>query len=401
MRLKTMSVTDLNTYIKRNFDNDFILNNISISGELSNFKDHSSGHMYFTLKDEGSRINCVMFKSDAFNLKIKPKDGMQVIIKGRVNVYIKQGQYQLYATDMEEIGLGDIYLEFERNKEKLFKEGLFDEDIKKEIPIFPKKIAIITASTGAAIRDIINVAKRRNPGIKLIVYRALVQGEGSREDLIDRLKEVNKRDDIDIVILSRGGGAYEDLQSFNDINLAYEIRKSHIPVVTGIGHEIDYTIADFVGDLRAATPSQAAELSVPSILELKNDLEYKKSHLTNLYGANIKLKKQFLENQMGKLNANSPKIFILNEYLRIYDLKKNLNSIFKNKIKVEDEKVNSYKNLLFAYNPLNVLEKGYAMVYDSKGKIITKASDLDRKRKIKIVFKDGERILEGFKHGKK
>lgn len=401
MRLKTMSVTDLNTYIKRNFDNDFILSNISISGELSNFKDHSSGHMYFTLKDEGSRINCVMFKTDAYNLKIKPKDGMQVLIKGRVNVYIKQGQYQLYANDMEEIGLGDIYLEFEKNKEKLFKEGLFDESIKKEIPVFPKKIAVITASTGAAIRDIINVAKRRNPGIELIVYRALVQGEESRKDLVDRLKEVNERDDIDIVILSRGGGAYEDLQSFNDINLAYEIRKSHIPVVTGIGHEIDYTIADFVADLRAATPSQAAELSVPSIIDLKSDLDYKKSHLTNIFKSNINLKKQFLENQVGKLKANSPKIYILNEYLRISDLKKNLNAVFKNTVKKENEKVKSLKNLLYAYNPFNVLEKGYAVVYDSKGNIISKASDLDRKRKIRIVFKDGERILEGFKHGKK
>ncbi|NLC66844.1 MAG: exodeoxyribonuclease VII large subunit [Clostridium sp.] len=401
MRLKTMSVTDLNTYIKRNFDNDFILSNISISGELSNFKAHSSGHMYFTLKDEGSRINCVMFKSDAFNLKMKPKDGMQVIIKGRVNVYIKQGQYQLYANDMEEIGLGDIYLEFERNKEKLFKEGLFDENIKKEIPVFPKKIAVITASTGAAIRDIINVSKRRNPGIELIVYRALVQGEGSREDLITRLKEVNERDDIDIVILSRGGGAYEDLQSFNDINLAYEIRKSHIPVVTGIGHEIDYTIADFVADYRAATPSQAAEITVPSIVDLKNDLNYRRNLLTNLFSGKIKLEKQELQNNLGRLNSNSPKIFILNEYLRLSDIEKSINSLYKNKLLKEKEKVKSLTSLLDAYNPFNVLEKGYAMIYDTKGKVITRAKDLDGKRKIKIVFKDGERVLEGFKNVKK
>ena len=187
MKLKTMSVTDLNTYIKRNFDNDFILSNLSLMGEISNFKAHSSGHLYFSLKDESSKINCVMFRSDAESLKIRPKDGMKVLCRGRVSVYAKEGSYQMYAAGMEEVGLGEIYQEFERNKEKLLKEGLFSAEIKKEVPVYPEKIAVITSSTGAAIRDIINVSRRRNDAVSMVIYPTLVQGEESRANLLESL----------------------------------------------------------------------------------------------------------------------------------------------------------------------------------------------------------------------
>lgn len=399
MKLKTMSVTDLNTYIKRNFDNDFILSNLSLMGEISNFKAHSSGHLYFSLKDESSKINCVMFRSDAESLKIRPKDGMKVLCRGRVSVYAKEGSYQMYAAGMEEVGLGEIYQEFERNKEKLLKEGLFSAEIKKEVPVYPEKIAVITSSTGAAIRDIINVSRRRNDAVSMVIYPTLVQGEESRANLLESLRRVNERNDIDVVIIARGGGSYEDLSSFNDLDLAYAIRKSKIPVVTGIGHEVDFTIADFVADLRCATPSQAAEVVVPSKAEMTREMKNAAEQLGSSYRKGLELKRARLLGRMDILEKNNPKALIANGYLEIDSYKKKLNGIIIRKLTREKERLSGSYELLKAHNPLNILDKGYALIFDDKDVLVRNADTLDKKNILKIVLKDGERTLEVKRNG--
>lgn len=399
MKLKTMSVTDLNVYIKRNFDHDFILNNLTVMGEISNFKAHSSGHLYFSLKDENAKVNCVMFRSDASSIKISPKDGMKVVIKGRVSVYTKEGSYQLYATMIEEVGLGEIYQEFERNKEKLHKEGLFRDEIKKELPEYPDKVAIVTSSTGAAIQDIINVSRRRNKGISLIVYPTLVQGEEARSSLTEAIKRVNKRKDIDVIILSRGGGSYEDLSCFNDLDLAYAIRNSKIPVVTGVGHEIDYTIADFVADLRCATPSQAAEVVIPSTDEMKRAVRENAQRLESAYEMKIRLEKIRMKSLVQSLSKNNPKMMIANGYMEIDKKRNQLNGIIIQKLSREKERLASRYSLIKAHNPLNILEKGYALIFDEQDHLIKEIDILDHLRKVKIRLKDGERILEVQKHG--
>lgn len=399
MKLKTMSVTDLNTYIKRNFDNDFILSNLSLMGEISNYKAHSSGHLYFSLKDESSKINCVMFRSDAESLKIRPKDGMKVVCRGRVSVYAKEGSYQMYAAGMEEVGLGEIYQEFERNKEKLLKEGLFSEEIKKEVPVYPEKIAVITSSTGAAIRDIINVSRRRNDAVSIVIYPTLVQGEESRANLLESLRRVNERNDIDVVIIARGGGSYEDLSSFNDLDLAYAIRKSKIPVVTGIGHEVDFTIADFVADLRCATPSQAAEVVVPSKAEMIREMKNAAEQLVSSYRKGLELKRARLLGRMDILEKNNPKALIANGYLEIDSFKKKLDGIIIRKLTREKERLSGSYELLKAHNPLNILDKGYALIFDDKDVLVRNADTLDKKNILKIVLKDGERTLEVKRNG--
>lgn len=262
MHVKTLTVSQLNRYVKNTLDADFILNNASVKGEISNLKIHSSGHIYFSLKDEGSKINCVMFKSYAYKLNFNLENGMNIIAHGNVSVYGKEGSYQLYVKEMKREGIGDLYIAFEKLKEKLKNEGLFDESNKKEIPRFCKKIGgVITSPTGAALRDIINVTKRRNKGIELLIYPALVQGTDASKTLVDGIKTLNKVEDVDIIILARGGGSIEELWAFNNEDLAYTIYNSKKPIITGVGHETDFTIVDFVSDRRAPTPSAAAEIA--------------------------------------------------------------------------------------------------------------------------------------------
>ncbi|WP_312654370.1 exodeoxyribonuclease VII large subunit [Proteiniclasticum sp.] len=400
MKLKTMSVTDLNVYIKRNFDHDFILNNLTVMGEISNFKAHSSGHFYFSLKDESAKVNCVMFRTEASKLEIRPKDGMKVVIKGRVSVYPKEGSYQLYASMMEEVGLGEIYLEFERNKEKLHNEGLFRDEIKKEIPRYPEKVAVITSSTGAAVQDIINVSRRRNGTVSLTVFPTLVQGDEARLSLTAAIQKVNLHKKYDVIILARGGGSYEDLSCFNDLDLAYAIRKSKIPVVTGIGHEVDFTIADFVADYRCATPSQAAEVVIPSLSEMVREYHEYQARLKGSYQMRLRFEKARVESLMQALSKNNPKIIIANGYLEIDRKRNQLDGIIIQKLSREKERLASGYSLLKAHNPLNILDKGYALVYDGEGVLVKEAETLDHLDRIRIRLKDGERTLEVHNHGK-
>lgn len=394
MKLKTMSVTDLNAYIKRNFDHDFILNNLTVLGEISNFKAHSSGHLYFSLKDEHAKVNCVMFRQDAATLAKNPKDGMKVLLSGRVSVYAKEGTYQLYVNKMEEVGLGEIYQEFEENKEKLQKEGLFRAERKKPLPPYPERVAVITSGTGAAVQDIINVSRRRNNTIELLIFPTLVQGETARKAILDTLRKVNLRDDIDVIILARGGGSFEDLSCFNDLSLAYEIASSKVPVVTGIGHEVDFTIADFVADYRGATPSQAAEIVIPSLSEALRSLQDQVSRLDKAYSSKIRYEKTLFTALQDRLFKNHPNTILVNSYLEIEQKRNRLDGIIMQRMERERDKLESFYSLLQAHNPLNILDKGYALIFDEKKHLIRTSDELRRNKTFSVRMKDREIKVE-------
>lgn len=394
MKLKTMSVTDLNAYIKRNFDHDFILSNLTVLGEISNFKAHSSGHLYFSLKDENAKVNCVMFRQDAAGLKKNPKDGMKVLLSGRVSIYAKEGTYQLYVNQMEEVGLGEIYQEFEENKDKLQKEGLFRVERKRPLPLYPERVAVITSSTGAAVQDIINVARRRNRTVELLLFPTLVQGDAARTALLETLKKVNRRSDVDVIILARGGGSFEDLSCFNDLALAYEIAASKIPVVTGIGHEVDFTIADFVSDHRGATPSQAAEIVIPSLSEALRSLNEMKSRLEKAYGMKVRYERTVFSAFQDRLKKNHPNTILVNSYLEIEQKRNRLDGIIMQRTKYERERLESYYSLLQAHNPLNILDKGYALIFDEKNHLIRSSQELRRQKRLRVRMQDGDVKME-------
>jgi exodeoxyribonuclease VII large subunit len=390
MHIKTLTVSQLNRYIKNTLDADFILNYASVKGEISNLKIHSSGHIYFSLKDEGSKINCVMFKSYAYKLNFDLENGMDIIAHGNISVYEKEGSYQLYVKEMKREGIGELYIAFEKLKEKLKNEGLFDESNKKEIPRFCKKIGIITSPTGAALRDIINVTKRRNKGIELLIYPALVQGIDASKTLIAGIKALNKIEDLDIIILARGGGSIEELWAFNNEDLAYEVYNSKKPIITGVGHETDFTIVDFVSDKRAPTPSAAAEIAVfDREVLVKEILNYKytiKNSMENI----IKEKRNYLNLYKQRIESNSPINIIVNEYKNIDNLKQLLNSKIKSKVNKEKDNLSKLSSLLEAHNPLNVLKKGYTLVEDESNNLITEKEELKELDKINIIFKNGK-----------
>jgi exodeoxyribonuclease VII large subunit len=394
MFIKVLTVTALNGYIKKVIDSDFILNNANVKGELSNVKIHTSGHIYFSLKDAFGKINCVMFKSQASKLRITPRDGMNVIIRGKVSVYERDGAYQIYCDDLEADGEGQLYLAFQNLKEKLEKQGLFDRIHKKNIPLFPTRIGIITSPTGAAIKDIINVATRRNLNVNMLIYPALVQGVNASEDIVRGVKYFNSLKNVDLIIIARGGGSIEELWAFNEENVAYEIYKSKIPIITGIGHETDFTIADFVSDHRAPTPSAAAEIAVKNLEQLNNEIKALRQLL--LRSVEFKVTKEYNKvNLLNKtLKINNPLNYIVNQYIHIDNLKENLSYKLNGKISLEKQKLSKLNALLHAHNPLNVLNKGYAVLQSNENKVISEISNLKNIKEIKITLKDGS---AGFK----
>ncbi|QNB65873.1 exodeoxyribonuclease VII large subunit [Clostridium tyrobutyricum] len=390
MHIKVLTVSDINNYIKRNFDNDFILNNASVKGEISNIKFHSSGHIYFSLKDESSKINCIMFRSSAKSLKFVPENGMKIILQGRISVYEKEGVYQFYCDEMKLDGLGELYIAFEKLKTKLEAKGLFDKNHKKDIPKYARKIGIVTSTTGAAVRDIINVTKRRNKCIDLVIYPSLVQGLDAAEDIINGINVLNARDDIEVIILARGGGSIEDLWCFNDERVADAVYNSKKPIITGVGHEIDYTIVDFVSDRRAPTPSAAAEIAV---FDLNNLLEkivnYKNflnKHILNI----LEEKRLRLTTSRKRLDSNSPLVYVVNQYANIEKLRNIMNIKMKSVILSNMEKLNRLKGLLDIDNPLNILSKGYSIIQAEDGKVVNCIKELDKQSKVNIIMKDGK-----------
>ncbi|MEQ8153573.1 MAG: exodeoxyribonuclease VII large subunit [Clostridiaceae bacterium] len=395
MNIKTLSVTDVNNYVKRIFDNDFILNNLSVKGEISNLKYHSSGHIYFSLKDEFSKINCVMFKSDAVKNLFRMKDGQNIIVKARLSSYVKEGNYQLYIREAEEAGIGDLHIQFENLKNKLREEGLFSEEHKKKIPSYVKTIGVITSETGAAVKDIVNVVQRRNSAVDILIFPAIVQGEGAPESLIRGLRYFNGKCNVkvDVIIIGRGGGSIEELWAFNNEELAKEIYKSKMPVVSAVGHEIDFTICDFVADLRAATPSAAAEMvTVPKGEYYKKVLDIE-DKIGILMREMIRRARTDIIHFEKILKMNSPQNLIVNRYRELEDLKDALDKSITMKINFEKQNLTKLNNILEAKNPLNILSRGYVILENELGKVVSSKENLESGR-YKINFKDGYKKVQ-------
>ncbi|APM38610.1 exodeoxyribonuclease VII large subunit [Clostridium kluyveri] len=394
MYIKTLTVSDINRYIKKTLDNDFILGNCSVKGEVSNFKFHSSGHMYFSLKDKFSKINCIMFKSSVERLNFMPGDGMKVIVKGRISLYEKEGVYQLYCSEMKPEGMGELYLAFEKLKIELEKKGLFDISHKKKIPIYAKKIGVITSPTGAAVKDIINVTRRKNKKIELLIYPSLVQGTGASDNIIKGIEAFNSMEDVELIIIARGGGSIEELWCFNDEKLAEAVYSSKKPIITGVGHEIDYTIVDFVSDMRAPTPSAAAEIGVFSLEEYVQKILNYKNKLYNSVKNTVNDKKNRLAFVKKTLEVNNPLTYIANEYENIDKIKESLDFKMKVTINEKKEKLGKINALLSAHNPLNILNKGYCIIEDEQKNVISSIEELNKKYKVDITMKDGTSKVE-------
>ena len=391
MNLNAISVTEVNRYIKDKVATDEFLNNVFIKGEISNFKHHYTGHMYFTLKDENSLIKCIMFKSFAATLKFVPKDGTKVVAYGSVSVYEKDGIYQLYCKSMKEDGVGDLYTAYEELKRKLNLEGLFDDKHKKKIPFMPKVIGVLTSNTGAVIRDIINVSTRRNPNVNIRLYPVPVQGEGAGQKIVDGIKFMNENKLADVLIVARGGGSIEDLWPFNEEIVARAIYDSEIPVISAVGHETDFTIADFVADLRAPTPSAAAELAVTNVEDLENTIILYKNRLKMALRKKTELMRLRYEKCMSSRFYKDP-YQILNDYYIFIDKKvKSMENVTVQKLK--DAKINAARVItkLDTLSPLKTLARGYSIVADENEKVISSVKELKSGDIINLKFKDGDK----------
>jgi len=403
------TIGEFTRYLKLMFDTSSKMKNVYLKGEISNLKIHTTGHMYFSLKDETSKIGAIMFSSSAKNLKFVPEEGMKVLVHGRVSIYEATGNYQIYVDNMEQDGLGNLYIEFEKLKKKLQGEGLFDDSHKRPIPKYPKKIGVITASTGAAIRDIISTIKRRYPIVNIYLFSSLVQGDGAKEDIVRNIKRANEMD-LDVLIVGRGGGSIEDLWPFNEEIVAHAIYESKIPVISAVGHEVDFTIADFVADKRAATPTGAAELAVPNLVDVLSMIDTYKIRLNESINKSLKLKKLYLETLKSSYVVKNPLLLIENRKQNIIMMGDKLNNLIKlnvsnKRIKLDNIKSNHilvnpkelYKDStiklghiiekLELVSPLNVLKRGYNLTY--KEDKIVKYKDIKKDDILKIKFTDG------------
>jgi len=435
MEQNYQSITELNSYIKEILDNNIYLNKVYLKGEISNFKNHTRGHLYFTLKDETSRLNAVMFQNNAKTLSFVPEDGMNVLVTGRISAYPASGSYQVYVEEMTLDGLGNLYIEFEKLKEKLFKEGLFNKDHKKPIPRFPERIGVITADTGAAVRDIMSTIKRRYPLCEVILFPTLVQGEFAAPNIVKQI-EIADEFGCDTIIVGRGGGSIEDLWAFNEEIVARAIYNAKTPIISAVGHEPDFTIADFVADLRAPTPTGAAEMAVPTVSDINNLLNQYKLRLNkniktlvntkfielyNLKNSFVlknpmslyEIKEQKLDKLIDNLNRNinvildnkkyvldinlnkvkliNPNNIINDNHNRLKELIINLNNIVDKQLINTRYNLEHLINTLKLVNPLNILSNGYSLVkYNDK--VIKSSKDLKENDEINIKLYDGEVI---------
>ncbi len=390
MKYNAVTVTQLNKYLKDRFDEDENLGAILVKGEISNFKNHYTGHLYFTLKDENSLIKCIMFKSYAERLAFKPKDGMKVMVFGSVSVFERDGVYQIYVKSMMEDGMGDLHEQFEQLKAKLEAEGLFDESHKKPIPLYPKVVGVLTSQTGAVIRDIINVSTRRNPNVYIRLLPVPVQGPGAAEKIAEKIKVMNEKKLADLLIIGRGGGSLEDLWPFNEEIVARAIYDSELPIISAVGHETDFTIADFVADLRAPTPSAAAELAVPDVYELKQKI----NNYQNRYRLALKKKNELMRLRYEKCMKS--RVFT-DPLRRIRDMDVTVDSYIQrleNKMKIiHKDSQSSYIKLvskLDTLSPLKTLTRGYSLT-EKDNKIVKSAKELEKDDKVKLKFSDGEK----------
>ena len=388
MKINPITVTELNQYVKEKVAQDEYLNNVLVKGEISNFKHHYTGHMYFTLKDENSLIKCIMFKTSTATLNFIPKDGMKVIVFGTVSVFERDGIYQIYCKSMQEDGIGSLFKAYEELKRKLELEGLFDEKNKKKIPFMPKIIGVLTSNTGSVIRDIINVSTRRNPNVYIRLLPVPVQGEGAGIKIAKAIKLMNEKNLADVIILARGGGSLEDLWPFNEEVVARAIYESKLPIISAVGHETDFTISDFVADLRAPTPSAAAELAVADIRDLKNTIDIYESRLKISLKRKVELMRLRYEKCLNSRVYKEP-LQKINEYYILIDNK--VKSLENSQIKrLKDSKLEMTKLIakLDVLSPLKTLTRGYCLT-ELNGNIVTKSKDLKKDMIIDIKFQDG------------
>ena len=388
-----ISVSELNSYIKNKIADDEYLNNILVKGEISNFKNHYTGHMYFKLKYENSLIKCIMFKSYAQKLNFMPKDGMKVFALGGVSVFERDGVYQIYVKAMQEDGVGILYKKYEELKHRLEKEGYFDEKHKQKIPLMPKTIGVLTSQTGSVIRDIINVSTRRNPNVNIRLLPVPVQGEGAAEKIAYGIRFMNENKLADVLILARGGGSLEDLWPFNEEIVARAIYNSEIPIISAVGHETDFSISDFVADLRAPTPSAAAELAVPDIYEIKQKINIYQNRLRLTLIKKVEIMKLRYEKCMSSRVFKEPLRSINDNYLKIDSYIKRLENTIKAKQKEEKTKYIELISKLDTLSPLKTLTRGYSIT-EHNNKVIKSAKELNAGDKIDIRFVDGKRKAE-------
>ena len=384
-----LSVTQINEYIRALLAQDEVLSMICVRGEISNLTLHRSGHIYFTLKDETSVLKAVMFRSSAQRVRFALKEGMNVIVYGRISLYAPSGQYQLYAEDIQPDGIGALYIAYEQIKERLQKEGLFDQSRKKPIPRLPSTVGIITSPTGAAIHDMINVMGRRFPMTKLVLYPALVQGDTAYKSLISGIQYFNVTKSADVIIIGRGGGSMEDLWAFNNVDLAYAIANSKIPVISAVGHESDFTICDFVADLRAPTPSAAAELAVPNVLTVKNDLNKNILSVEKTLISKIQNFRRHL-NMLSSTRVLTSKENLLDEYkMKISLVSDKLDASMQNILKDRKHTYGILCAKLNAISPLNTLSRGYAMVQKDDGKALSSINEIEMGERVTVSLSDG------------
>ena len=411
MNSKYLTVSAINRYLKAKFDNDDNLRVVFLKGEISNIKYHTTGHIYFSIKDETSKINAIMFSSNTKKLLFKPIDGSKVLVTGRISVYEATGGYQIYVDEMLEDGIGNLYIAFEKLKQDLAKEGLFDQKYKKEIPKIPNRVGVVTASTGAAIKDILSTIKRRFPICEVILFPSLVQGENAKEDIVKNIK-LAENYNLDVLIIGRGGGSIEDLWPFNEEIVARAIFDCTIPTISAVGHEIDFTIADYVADMRAPTPTGAAEMAVPNMSDLINNINNYKIRLNEAINKKINYQKLYLDSIKNSYAIKNPLIMYENKkqkldilidnlnkiLLKKYDNAKHKFEILKNNYLLNNsnliykDKRNNLNNLidkLELINPLGVLKRGYSLTYQ-EGKVINDINNLNKNDNILIKLYNGE-----------
>ncbi|MBE6536771.1 MAG: exodeoxyribonuclease VII large subunit [Ruminococcaceae bacterium] len=384
-----LTVSELNAYVKRMFDSDRSLSALSVTGEISNLTIHRTGHLYFSLKDEESQIRAVMFRSSAASLKFVPENGMKVTVRCSVSVYTATGSYQLYVNTMQPDGIGSLYLAYEQLKSKLEKEGLFSEHYKKNLPPFPKSIGVITSPTGAAVRDIINVTGRRYPSAKVYIYPSLVQGEGAEENLIEALEYFENSKLVDVIIIGRGGGSIEDLWAFNGEKLARKIFECQTPIISAVGHETDFTICDFVADMRAPTPSAAAELAVPDYRELTLRIGDMHERMHRALTESVRRYEERLENIKSNSVLSDVSLLFENREKRLQEFGLNLKKLVEDKFNALQNSLAVASGKANALSPLATLARGYSVAFGKDKKIIRSVNDVSCGDKISIRLSDG------------
>ena len=390
--VKILSVSELNQYLKTLLETNSLLKNLTIQGELSNVKRAASGHLYFSLKDPGSKIDCVMFRNAAAGLKFLPKEGKQVTLRGSLGIYLPSGQYQVTVRSMEPQGVGDLFQAYLALKSELEEKGYFEPDRKKKLPEIISRVGLVTSPTGAAVKDMISIIKRRNPLIDIVIYPSLVQGDEAPKNLIQGIKTFNELQSVDVIVIGRGGGSIEDLWAFNDRNLAKAIYESDLPVVSAVGHEIDYTISDFVADLRAPTPSGAAELVAEETMSMMRALVLLKSRMGQSMQARITANRDVLLGMKKAFMRFRPRERIGDTRLSIDAIQERMSRSIKRRLKDERRQLSNLESRLEAMNPIKVLKKGYVRVTDEKGIPVGSVAGLNVDQRIHLRFADGEAV---------